>query len=75
MGFFFIAGLIEGYLGVFLSTYFPLSLLQYAATAKAISTFVKFAFQTHHNYVKKSVIGVSVTTMFMDLTACICLIT
>ena len=44
MGFFFVTGLIEGYTGLFLSSYFPLSLLQYAATGKAISTFVKFAF-------------------------------
>jgi hypothetical protein len=44
MCFFIVAGLVEGYTGLFLSSYFPLSLLHYAASAKAISTFVKFAF-------------------------------
>lgn len=74
MCFFIVAALVEGYSGEFLSTYFPFSLLQYAALAKAISTFAKYAFQTHHNYVRKSVLGVSVKTIFMDFTACVCLI-
>ena len=75
LGFFFFAGLLEGYAGIMLRSYFPLSLVQYAAVGKAISTFVKFSFQTYLNYNKKSVIGVSITTMAMDLTACILLVT
>ena len=75
LGFFFFAGFLEGYAGIMLKSYFPLSLIQYAAVGKAISTFVKYSFQTYLNYKKKSVIGVSTTTMAMDLTASFLLFT
>ena len=66
---FVFAGLLEGFGGVYMSSYLGISWLTYAALGKAMSTLVKYAMQALHNYKKKSVIGVSPTTMAVDLTA------
>jgi hypothetical protein len=52
-----------------MKSYLGISWLTYAALGKALSTLIKYAMQAHHNYKKKSVIGVSPTTMAVDLTA------
>ncbi len=66
---FVLGGLLEGFGGVFMKSYLGISWLTYAALGKAMSTLVKYAMQAFHNYKKKSVIGVSPTTMAVDLTA------
>lgn len=52
-----------------MKSYLGISWLTYAALGKALSTLIKYAMQALHNYKKKSVIGVSPTTMAVDLTA------
>lgn len=52
-----------------MKSYLGISWLTYAALGKALSTLIKYSMQAHHNYKKKSVIGVSPTTMAVDLSA------
>ena len=72
---FVLAGLLEGFGGIYMKSYLGISWLVYAAITKALSTLIKYAMQAHHNYKKKSVIGVSPTTMAADLTASILALT
>ena len=63
---FIVAGLLEGYAGIFMKSYFGVSWLVYAALGKAASTFLKYFMQAFHNYNRKSVTGVSPLAIGID---------
>ena len=64
-----LSGLAEGYLHVEMSQYAGFSWITYAAYLKALSTLMKYSMQIWHNYVKKSVMGVSHQACWIDFGA------
>ena len=67
-----IAGLVEGYTGIYMTRYLGVSWIIYAAYVKALSTFCKYGMQILHNYKLKSVTGVSPASVTFDLIASTC---
>lgn len=65
---FILGGFIEGYGGLYMKSYFGVSLIVYAALGKALSTLIKYFMQAYHNYKRKAVTGVSPLAMAVDLS-------